>query len=443
MSRRSSSPPSGTMPLETVHRIEEAGFASREASHAEMHNVYGMLNSRATYEGLLELASDRRPFVLTRASFSGGQRYAATWTGDNTSSWEHLQLSVSMLANLGLSGFAYSGDDIGGFTGPRPSPELLTRWIEIGAFNPLFRIHSDKLKESQEVWTDGVAHEAIRRRFIEERYRLMPYVYAIAEENSRTGIPILRPVFLEFPATVGKGWRLGGTADQFMLGGRLLVAPPAVWESPAAYAISLPETGWYDYWSGRRLDAATTTEVPRIDHLPVFVRPGSIIPRQPLVQSTMEVPVGPLELAVYPGPDCQGSLYLDDGSSFRYLKGEYLRQVVRCEEHPDSLELIFAARDGRYVPWWTEFSVVIHGWTSRTRAVTVAGTRTAARYDDRARTLTFRLPDQPLPSRITVPRAVSESRPAPGRTPEPRRSASHSAIRPSPGPQASLLPAAS
>lgn len=111
-----------TMPLNVVHRIEEPGFAVRDASHAEMHNVYGMLNSRATYEGLLRLAPDRRPFVLTRASYAGGQRYAATWTGDNTSSWNHLRLSVSMLNNLGLSGFAYAGDDIGGFAGSGPSP---------------------------------------------------------------------------------------------------------------------------------------------------------------------------------------------------------------------------------------------------------------------------------------------------------------------------------
>ncbi|MGZ3306757.1 MAG: glycoside hydrolase family 31 protein, partial [Asticcacaulis sp.] len=130
---------SKTMPLDNLHRIEEPGFTPRDATHAEMHNVYGMLNSRGTYEGVLKLDPDQRPFVLTRASYAGGQRYAATWTGDNSSSWAHLRLSTSMLNNLGLSGFAYSGDDIGGFAGDAPSAELLTRWIEIGAFNPIFR----------------------------------------------------------------------------------------------------------------------------------------------------------------------------------------------------------------------------------------------------------------------------------------------------------------
>lgn len=381
--------PTKTMPLDTVHRIEEPGFASRTATHAEMHNVFGMLNSRATYEGALKLAPNLRPFVMTRASYAGGHRYAATWTGDNSSSWAHLNLSTTQIVSLGLSGFAYSGDDIGGFAGDPPSSELLTRWIEIGAFNPIFRDHYQKDKAAQEVWVHGPEHEAIRRRYIEERYRLMPYIYALAEENSRTGLPLMRPVFLEYPEVVGKGSRLGGTESQFLLGRDLLVAPSPTGESPAAYRINLPGVGWYDYWTGARIAATTTEETPRLDRLPVFVRPGAIVPKQPLVQSTVETPRGDLELAVYPGEDCSGSIYLDDGVSFDYRSGAYLRQTVRCDAHG----LTFEARQGRFKPWWRGISIVMHGWDGPAPKVTFGGKAVMASVDPEKRTLRFTLPD--------------------------------------------------
>lgn len=381
--------PTKTMPIDTVHRIEEPGFASRTATHAEMHNVFGMLNSRATYEGALKLAPNLRPFVMTRASYAGGQRYAATWTGDNSSSWAHLNLSTTQIVSLGLSGFAYSGDDIGGFAGDPPSPELLTRWIEIGAFNPIFRDHYQKDKAAQEVWVHGAEQEAIRRRYIEERYRLMPYIYALAEENSRTGLPLMRPVFLEHPEVVGKGSRLGGTENQFMLGGDLLVAPSPTGESPAAYRINLPGAGWYDYWTGARIVATSIEETPQLERLPVFVRPGAILPRQPLVQSTVETPRGNLELVVYPGEDCRGSIYLDDGVSFAYRSGGYLRQTVRCDAHG----LTFEARQGSFKPWWRGISVVMHGWDGAAPKVTLGGKAIAATVDLEKHTLSFTLPD--------------------------------------------------
>ena len=380
---------SKTMPLDNLDRIEEPGFAPRDATQAEIHNVFGMLNSRATYEGVLKLDPDQRPFVLTRASYAGGQRYAATWTGDNSSSWAHLKLSVSQLNNLGLSGFSYSGDDIGGFAGEAPTPELLTRWIEIGAFNPIFRDHYQKDKAPQEVWVHGPEQEAIRRRYIEERYRLMPYIYGLAEENSRTGVPIMRPVFLNYPMVLGKGDRLGETQDQFMLGDDLLIAPSPTMESAAAYTVNLPGAGWYDYWTGAKVGADTVQVTPRLDRLPVYVRPGAIIARQPLVQSTMETPKGALELNVYPGDDCKGGIYLDDGSSFAYKKGVFLRQGVTC----DAGKIAFSAREGSYKPWWTGINVVIHGWSGAAPKVTLDGKAVPVAVDAVAQTATIALPD--------------------------------------------------
>ncbi len=383
---------SKTMPLDVVHRIEEPGFETRNASHAEMHNVYGMLNSQATYEGLLRLAPDVRPFVLTRASYAGGQRYAATWTGDNVSRWDHLKLSVSMLVNLGLSGFSYAGDDIGGFAGEHPTPELLTRWIEIGAFNPIFRDHYSYGKPPQEVWVDGVEQEAIRRHYIEERYRLMPYIYGLAEQSSRNGMPMMRPVFLEYPAVLGLPDNFGGTEDQFMLGADLLIAPSPTPESMAKYDIKLPGDGWYDYWSGRRVDGSKVVETPALARLPVYVRPGAIIPRQPLVQSTAEIPQGSLTLAIFPGDDCRGSLYLDDGVSFGYARDNYLRQDFSCQQSGAELVVNIAARQGKYRPWWSQINLEVHGMNGDETAE-LKGKRLATRYDKDSASLVIEVPD--------------------------------------------------
>ncbi|MES1158964.1 MAG: TIM-barrel domain-containing protein [Terricaulis silvestris] len=377
--------PTKTMPLDNLHRIDEPGFDTRTATHAEMHNIVGMQNSRATYDGLVALRPNERPFVLTRASYAGGQRYAMTWTGDNSATWNHLRLSVPMLLNLGMSGFAYAGADVGGFIGS-PSPELLTRWIEIGSFSPMFRIHSVKESAPHEVWANGPEQTAIRRRYIEERYRLLPYIYALADENARTGVPIMRPVVFEFPTAP--------SADtSFMLGDDLLVAPPSDWESPATFDVVLPSRGWFDYWTGRRTgqerpntDIAIVNETPRLDRLPIFVRPGAIIPRQPLVQSTSETPSGPLELHVYPGADCHGALYWDDGHSFAFRHGGYLRQRITCRIEGDAIVVNFAAREGRFTPWWRQIDVVVHGWDRASASASLGPRAIAARVDADAQT---------------------------------------------------------
>ena len=155
------------------------------------------------------------PFVLTRATFAGGQRYGFTWTGDNSSTWGHMRLATQMLLNLGLSGISFVGDDIGGFGGS-PPPDLLTRWLEIGAFNPMYRNHSTLGSLPQEVWVHGPEQEAIRRRYIETRYRLLPYIYTLAEEASRTGLPAGRRCSSNSRAT-SRGWIASSCWDQASL----------------------------------------------------------------------------------------------------------------------------------------------------------------------------------------------------------------------------------
>jgi alpha-glucosidase len=387
----------GTMPSSVVHRIDSDEFGARNASHAEIHNVYGMENTRATYEGVKALRPDERPFVMTRASYAGGQRYAVTWTGDNSATWDHLRLMVHQLINLGLSGFSYSGADIGGFTGG-PSPDLMTRWFEIGAFTPVFRDHSAKDTPRAEPWVDGPAHLAIRRRFVEERYRLMPYLYALADENARTGDPLMRPVFYDYPDAAQ------APCDQsmtFTLGRALLIAPPPKMESPQPYDICLPRGLWYDYWTGARINPATIKEVPGLERLPVFVRGGSILPRQPLVQSTSETPRGPLSIDIYPGPDCRGTIYLDDGHSMAFEQGHYLRQSIECSIEGGNLQLTFHPRQGDYPPWWKQMKLVVHDRSARAQ-ISSPKARIEKSRSAGPNSLEFLVPDVPNGVRIEI-----------------------------------------
>src|SRR5947209_5939888 len=331
--------PTKTMPLDNLHRIESDDFGARDATHSEIHNVYGMQNTRGTFEGMERLRPGVRPFVMTRASYAGGQRYAVTWTGDNSSTWDHLRLCVEQLTNLGLSGFAYSGCDVGGFVGGA-SPDLLTRWYEIAAFTPVFRNHSAHDAPRAEPWVDGPEHLAIRRHFIEERYRLMPYLYAVAEQNARTGDPVMRPVVYDYADAQTLGC---DPALTFSVGRDLVVAVPPRPESPQPQAICLPAGGWYDYWTGLPVKDHKLTQAPKLDVVPVFVRAGTILPRQALVQSTAETPKGPLQLDVYPGEDCRGQLYFDDGLS---VSGASLRQEIKCTVTGKGVALEFGERQG-------------------------------------------------------------------------------------------------
>ena len=287
----------------------------------------------------------------------------------------------------------------------------------------MFRDHSATGTPRVEPWVDGPDHLAIRRRFVEERYRLMPYFYALADQNSRLGDPIMRPVFYDYPSAASMG------CDQtmaFTLGKALLIAPPPSPESPQRYDVCLPAGGWYDYWTGQRagspeptsagpIQSATqavptqhakgdrVSETPRLDRLPVFVRAGTILPRQPLVQSTAQTPSGPLMLDIYPGEDCVGTLYEDDGTTLAYHRRGYLRQTVRCSVTANGLTIAFDAREGSFAPWWKQIAVTVHGWTG---AATVAQDRKAitAQPDSAAGTLSFTVAAPIRATQITLAR---------------------------------------
>ena len=381
--------PTKTMPDNVQHRIDMPGRIKRTTDHLEIHNIYGMLNSESTYDGMLVARPNERPFVMTRASFAGGQRYAVTWTGDNSSTWNHLRMTMPQLMNLGLSGFSMAGADVGGFAGSPPA-DLLTKWLEVSAFQPIDRDHSAKGTRLHEVWVDGPAHEAIRRRFIEERYRLLPYLYTTTEHTSHDGIPLMRPLFVEFPAatTDGHPFDLDAGGSEFLVGTDLLVAPNPSPEEIAPYEVHLPPGTWYDYWSGERFERASKAVTrdleqrdqlhpaqplmitPTLEALPVYVRGGSILPLEPLTLSTDQTPKGPLTLRVYPAADpaalCSGEVYADDGHSFNFRQGDYARINFSCAIEPDgSMAVTIHPQQGQFHSWWTEYRLEVYGWTPR------------------------------------------------------------------------------
>ena len=408
------SSPNHTMPEDALHRIDEPGFAPRTAMHAEIHDVYGMQNCRATFDGLKSIDPGLRPFVLTRAAYAGTQRYAVTWTGDNSSTWNHLRLATPMIENLGLSGFAFTGADVGGYAGT-PSPELLTKWFQIGAFQPIDRDHTEKGSGDQEPWIGGPEQESIRRRFVETRYELMPYLYTLADEASRTGLPMVRPLFLEFPDATPDRHPIDidtPASGEFMLGPDLLIAPRAFPDEEGPYNIELPPGGWFDFWSGEKIpepaarnaiandpaailaaSSMNLTIVPDLEKLPVFVRAGSILPVAPVVQSTGITPSGPLTLRVYPGKQCSGDLYQDDGKTYEYQQSAYLRVHFECRPTSGGISLTIGPHEGTYPAWWKQVRVEIYGWTPVQASVTMDGKGIDAASDPQRQQVVFSLED--------------------------------------------------
>jgi alpha-glucosidase len=372
-----------TFPDDVLHRLDDG----TTAPHALIHNVYGMLNARATFEGVKKLRPDVRPFILTRAAYAGIQKYAASWTGDNTADRSHLALTLPQLMNLGVSGFPFNGADVGGFVGC-PDAELFAEWMELGALQPFYRNHSAKESCRREPWLFGAVIEGRARKAIERRYRLLPYLYTAFEEASRNGTPVMRPLWLEYPndrATYG-------VDNAYLLGRDLLVAPKLL-AGAVRFRITLPAAGWYDaetlaLVSGGEQELSAKPD----DSVRLFVRAGAIIPEAPLVQNTREVPVGPLTLTVWPGPDCAGSLYLDDGESFAYQAGKFRRLGLACETGDTSLSLE-SKSVGDYAPWWKELSVVVHDVPKPPTAVTDAnGKNLSHSYDAAKKTLVVALP---------------------------------------------------
>lgn len=315
-----------------------------------VRNIYPLFVSRTAYEGLRRDAPDRRAFILTRSAFPGQQRYAsATWSGDIGHSWETLRRQVAAGLNYVVTGLPWWTTDTGGFFRPGAGQyasaeyrERFLRWLQFSTFTPLMRVHG--YQTDTEPWRYGETFEAETRRWLELRYRLLPYTYSEAARVSFAGSTLMRPFVLDFP---DDRQALDQTAE-FLFGRALLVAPvlaPGVAEWP----VYLPENpgGWYDFWSGEHTAGGRTLcAAAPLERIPLFVRAGSILPLGPVVQHTAEQPAAPLELRIYPGADATFTLYEDDGETYAYEHGERATCELTWDDVARTLRL--GARQGSF-----------------------------------------------------------------------------------------------
>ncbi len=329
----------------------------RVVSHESVRNLYGLQHCRATRAALESFGREHRPFLLSRSGYAGVQRYAALWTGDNSSRWSHLGESIPMLLNLSLSGVPFCGADIGGYFG-HCTPELYARWIQIGALYPFARTHSARGGRRQEPWRFGARVEAIARHALQLRMRLLPYLYGLFREAEETGAPVWRPLCWEFPDDP----EAASVEDQLLLGPSLLVAP-VVERGARRRDLYLPPGPWFSWHDGARYVGPRRLEVDApLERLPLFARGGSVIPTRSPVAHVGETAAEPLVLEVFPGGESRGELVEDDGETSAYRGGVVARTALRLWDRAGGrLRLEIGRREGPYRIEERLLRVGIHG----------------------------------------------------------------------------------
>jgi alpha-glucosidase len=318
---------------------------------------------------LLRLQPDGRPYIITRAGYAGYQRYTTMWTGDNTATWETLQLSIPMYTTMGLSGVAFVGGDVGGFIG-RTDAELLTRWYEAGFLAPMLRNHQQIDTYDHEPWRFGTAYEDIIRKYLKLRYRLLPFLYTQVEEAHRTGLPIFRPLVLNYQNDAN----VLSIDDEFMIGTDLLVAP-VMKPDVTSRRLYLPQGEWVDYWTNRPIKGGTLIQADApLDTVPMYVRAGAIIPMGPEMNYVGEKPFDPLTFVVYPDAKGEASarVYEDDGSTQSYRQGVYRRTSVSATRAGGALQIKVGAPEGSYNAGARDITLLVKS-ASRTAAVSLDG----------------------------------------------------------------------
>jgi alpha-glucosidase len=371
-------PLNSTMPPDVIHP-----GGGRPQLHVQVHNAYGSLMVQAAREGLLRLRPERRPFVISRSGYAGIQRHALLWTGDNSSTWEHLTMSVAQLQNLGLSGVGWAGVDVGGYYGDATG-ELLARWTEFGIFQSFCRNHSEKQTRHQEPWLFGEPYESICRAMLKLRQRLLPYLYTLFEECHRTGAPILRPLLWAYP----EDRATYSTDDEFLCGDALLVAP--VTRPGVEYRhVYVPAGTWFHFWTGTRIDGPAHI----LAHAPlgqpaIYVRANTALPLWPAMNYVGQEKADPLTFVIYP---CEGSasatLYEDAGDGYEYLNGSYARRAITCQVESGKIRVVIGERVGTFIPERRQIRLELREIASGPEAVQPGKVGSRWHYDPEQRRL--------------------------------------------------------
>ncbi len=334
---------------------DKGNIPGSSSTHTEVHNLYGLMMAKACYEGLQRHRGSERSFVLTRSGYAGVQRWSSVWMGDNHSLWEHLEMSLPMLCNMGLSGVGFVGCDIGGFAG-NATAELFARWMQVGMLYPLMRGHSAMSTARHEPWIFGDRVENICREYINLRYQLLPYIYSLFWEAATAGAPILRPLLYHFPNDP----QTYTLYDQVLLGASLMAAPiyrPGI-EHRSVY---LPAGTWYDWWNCDRYEGPIhiLAHAP-LEKMPLYVRGGAIVPMQPVRQYVDQTSLDEIRLRIWPGNN-QYQLFEDDGHTNKYQDQKFSLANISVFSESNQTIVEIGAKIGEWTPPPREVIVEVVG----------------------------------------------------------------------------------
>jgi alpha-D-xyloside xylohydrolase len=338
----------------------------------EVYNAYPLMHSTGIYQGQRATTDQKRVVILTRSAYAGQQRNSAiTWSGDIQGTWQVLKNQIPAGLNISLSGIPYWNTDTGGFfnnrvtgNGDPKNPqfqEFFARWFQFSSFCPMFRVHSASgLNPGREFWRFDEKTQGILRNYLDLRYRLLPYLYSVAWQVTSSGSTFMRPLVMDFPNDP-QALNIG---DQYLFGPAIMVTPITS-AGTTTQSVYLPAASapWFNFWTGETSPAGRQVEAAAgVETLPLFVRPGSIIPMGPFVQYSSEKPADPIELRIYRGADGKFTLYEDEGDSYNYEKGKYATIPISWNDAKHTLEI--GKRSGEFPGMVKErtFNVV---WVSK------------------------------------------------------------------------------
>ncbi|CAI6096275.1 unnamed protein product [Clonostachys chloroleuca] len=320
--------PETTMPKDNIH------YENWE--HRDVHNLNGLTFQNATFQGMVTRKKGelRRPFILTRSFYSGSQRLGAMWTGDNQAAWDHLEASIPMILNQGISGFPFAGADVGGFFG-NPEKDLLVRWYQTGAFYPFFRAHAHIDSRRREPYLLGEEHTAIATAAIRLRYTLLPAWYTAFYEANKDGSPIVRPMYWTHPSEEA-GFAID---DQLFVGSTGLLAKPITKQDQFSTDIWIPDDEvYYDYFTyetKKTQNGKHLTVSASLSQIPLLMRGGHIFPRRDIPRrsaATMKFDDYTLVVSASKAGTAEGELYVDDGDSFDFEHGQYIHRRFSLDQ---------------------------------------------------------------------------------------------------------------
>ncbi len=372
----------GTFPDDVRHHYE-----GLDVSHRRAHNVYGMLMARSSYEGMKKHLPEKRTFIITRSGYSGVQRYASIWTGDNVASWEHLWIGNIQCQRMSVSGVSFIGTDIGGFIG-EPDGELFVRYIQMAVFHPFFRGHSSADQGDKEPWAFGNNYEALIRKAIELRYQLLPYIYTTFWQHVFRGTPVIRP--LAFLDQQDKNTLLRN--EEFGFGDNLLICPISK-PDVTGRKMYLPKGKWFNFFTQEELSGGNEIWVDvQPDTFPLFVKAGAIIPMVPVAQSTVAIDRKEIQLHAYFSESrCHSEFYEDDGEGYGYRKGDF--SIKRFSVFGNKKQMrIIQNKFGNFKTAYSEYQIIIHGLPMKPRRVIIDGQTLKLAIRGRDRSLSFKAP---------------------------------------------------